>query len=293
MFDRKSDYALNKKDPDAIVFKTAAGREVRDGGGITPDIKVTYGDVNRLTYNIVSDNWAFDYATKFRAENPAIAPAENFEITDSVFNDFKKFVDPEKFQYDKVCEQMIENLRKAAKTEGYMNDSFKNHIDKLEKLLHHNLDHDLDQNRKDIADLLATEILKRYYYQKGQIIQTLKNDAAIDTVMAIEAAPERYRQILAAPKADIKRNKVTADSATDTEPGTAAGCRESIAVASTVQGIVLIACRLGTGPDNGICSKSRKTSNCCGRLARRCRLSVSRPVATSWRRSRYDVSVRL
>ena len=68
-----------------------------------------------------------------------------------------------------------------------------------------NLDHDLDQNRKDIADLLATEILKRYYYQKGQIIQTLKNDAAIDTVMAIEAAPERYRQILAAPKADIKK----------------------------------------------------------------------------------------
>ncbi|WP_302616328.1 S41 family peptidase, partial [uncultured Muribaculum sp.] len=193
--------------PDSLtnVFKTAAGREVRDGGGITPDIKVTYGDVNRLTYNIVSDNWAFDYATKFRAENPAIAPAENFEITDSVFNDFKKFVDPEKFQYDKVCEQMIENLRKAAKTEGYMNDSVKNHIDKLEKLLHHNLDHDLDQNRKDIADLLATEILKRYYYQKGQIIQTLKNDAAIDTVMAIEAAPERYRQILAAPKADIKK----------------------------------------------------------------------------------------
>ena len=52
---------------------------------------------------------------------------------------------------------------------------------------------------------MASEILKRYYYQKGQIIQTLKNDAAIDTVMAIEAAPERYRQILAAPKADIKK----------------------------------------------------------------------------------------
>ncbi|MCM1022259.1 MAG: S41 family peptidase [Muribaculum sp.] len=184
--------------PDSLtsVFKTANGREVRDGGGITPDVKVTYGEVNRLTYNIVSDNWAFDFATKFHAENPSIAPAEQFTITDTVFADFKNFVNPEKFQYDKVCEQMIENLRKAATTEGYMNDSVKAHIDKLETLLHHNLNHDLDQNRKDISDLLATEILKRYYYQKGQVIQTLKNDAAIDTVMSIESTPGRYNKIL-------------------------------------------------------------------------------------------------
>ena len=61
-----------------------------------------------------------------------------------------------------------------------------------------------DGRAGEIADLLATEILKRYYYQKGQIVQTLKNDAAIDTVLAIEATPGRYRQILTAPKADKK-----------------------------------------------------------------------------------------
>ena len=124
--------------PDSLTneFRTANGRTVRDGGGITPDVKVDYKDVNRLTYNIVADNWAFDFATKFHAENPTILPAEEFTITDTVFADFKRFVNPEKFQYDKVCEQMITNLRKAATTEGYMNDSVKAHIDKLEKLLH-------------------------------------------------------------------------------------------------------------------------------------------------------------
>jgi carboxyl-terminal processing protease len=81
--------------PDSLttVFKTANGREVRDGGGITPDSVVTYPEVNRLTYNIVRDHWAFDYATRFAATTPSIAPAGEFVITDSIFDDFKKFID--------------------------------------------------------------------------------------------------------------------------------------------------------------------------------------------------------
>ena len=111
-----------KHKPDSLcnVFHTAHGREVRDGGGITPDIKVTFPEVNRLVYNIVRDQWAFDYATKYAAEHPTIAPAGEFEITDEIFNDFKKFIDPNKFQYDKLCETGVSLLRKTAETEGYM-----------------------------------------------------------------------------------------------------------------------------------------------------------------------------
>ncbi|MBR6640338.1 MAG: S41 family peptidase, partial [Muribaculaceae bacterium] len=99
--------------PDSLtnVFKTVHGREVRDGGGITPDIKITYPAANRLTYNIVRDNWAFDYATRFAATTPTIASAHDFVITDSIFNDFKEFIDPDKFQYDKVCETMLSDLK--------------------------------------------------------------------------------------------------------------------------------------------------------------------------------------
>lgn len=184
--------------PDSLtnVFTTANGREVRDGGGITPDINVEYGEVNRLTYNIVSDNWAFDYATKYAAAHPTIAPPEDFVVTDSMFDDFKKFIDPEKFNYDKVCEQMITSLRKAAETEGYMNDSVKAQLDILEGLLKHNLNHDLDNNRKDIDGLIASEILKRYYFEKGQVIQTLKDDPALDSVAVLLNDPGRYKSIL-------------------------------------------------------------------------------------------------
>ena len=193
--------------PDSLtnVFTTANGREVRDGGGTTPDVEVKYGEVNRLTYNIISDNWAFDYATKFAAENPQIAPAEEFVVTDSMFADFKRFIDPSKFNYDKVCEQMVSNLRKAAETEGYMNDSVKVQLDLLEGLLKHDLNHDLDNNRKDIDGLIASEIMKRYYFEKGQVIQTLKDDPGIDSTIVVLDQPGRYKSILSPVKNDNKK----------------------------------------------------------------------------------------
>lgn len=184
--------------PDSLtnVFKTVHGREVRDGGGITPDIDIDYGEANRLTYNIVSDNWAFDYATRYAAQHPEIAPAEEWQITDSIFDDFKQFIDPEKFNYDKVCEQMLESLKKAAEIEGYMNDSTRKEFTVLEGLLKHNLGHDLDNNRKDIEEILASEIIRRYYYQKGLVIEALKRDATLDSAVVVLNDKARYKQIL-------------------------------------------------------------------------------------------------
>lgn len=184
--------------PDSLtnVFKTVHGREVRDGGGITPDIDIDYGEANRLTYNIVSDHWAFDYATRYAAMTPEIAPAEEWQITDSIFDDFKQYIDPEKFNYDKVCEQMLASLKKAAEIEGYMNDSTSKEFSVLEGLLKHDLSHDLDNNRKDIEEILASEIIRRYYYQKGQVIEALKRDPTLDSAVVVLNDKVRYKDLL-------------------------------------------------------------------------------------------------
>lgn len=184
--------------PDSLtnLFKTKHGREVRDGGGITPDVKIEWDKMNRLTYNIIRDLWAFNYANRFYATTPSIASAEEFVITDSIFNDFKQFIDPDKFQYDKVCETMLGELRKTAEAEGYMNDETKAQFDALEGLLRHNLDKDLDNNRKAINEILSDEIVGRYYYQKGQVIDNLKYDEALDRAAAILNDPQAYRKIL-------------------------------------------------------------------------------------------------
>ena len=184
--------------PDSLttVYHTANGREVRDGGGITPDINVEYPSANRLAYNIMRDFWAFDFATKFAQENETIPSAEEFVITDEIYDNFKKFVDPDKFQYDKVCEEGVKQLKEVAKREGYMNDSTQAVFESLEKLLKHDLNKDLDQHRSMIAQILAVEIVKRYYYQRGGVIQELKDDPAIDAVVELFATKNKYQSIL-------------------------------------------------------------------------------------------------
>lgn len=197
-YSRRNADGTFQKVPDSLthVFSTAHGRKVRDGGGITPDIKVSYPEVNRLVYNVVRDNWAFDFASRYAAQHKSIPAAADFEVTDSLFAEFKRFIDPKKFNYDKVCEEGVANLKKVAKAEGYINDSTSAVFAKLEKLLKHDLNHDLDVNRKELSTLIADEILKRYYYQRGPIEYGLNADEALDKAAAMLAKPGEYARIL-------------------------------------------------------------------------------------------------
>ncbi len=184
--------------PDSLtnVFSTAGGRVVRDGGGITPDVEVKYPEMSRITFNIMRDNWAFDYANKFASEHPTIASPDKFEITDSIYEDFKKFINPEKFNYDKVCETILNQLREAAKIEGYMNDSVEAQFTVLEGMLKHPLEKDLDTHREAISPYLLQEIVERYYYQKGMNIAQLRKDPGFDEAEKILLDPAEYRKIL-------------------------------------------------------------------------------------------------
>lgn len=192
--------------PDSLtnVFHTAHGREVRDGGGLRPDSTIDWGTINRLVYNAVADNWVFDFATKYAALHPSLVPAEEFVISDELYGDFKKSIDPAKFQYDKVCEEMVKNLRTTAEAEGYMNDETRAQIDALAKLLTHNLDHDLDNHRSELEDYLGAEIASRYYYDRGKIGYELTRDKGFDTAVSILNDRKLYDKILSG---SVKKGK--------------------------------------------------------------------------------------
>lgn len=191
--------------PDSLtnVYKTLHGREVRDGGGLIPDEKIEWESPSRIVYNIVRDNWAFDFANKFAAQNKEIAPATEFVITDEIYDDFKKSIDPEKFKYDKVCEEMMKELSKTAEVEGYMNDETKEEIEKLSKLLTHNLDKDLDTHRKQIEEYIGSEIIGRYYYEPGQAAFEIRNDKAVDKAIELFNNPAEYKKTLS-PETSVK-----------------------------------------------------------------------------------------
>lgn len=184
--------------PDSLtnVFSTANGREVRDGGGITPDIKVKYGTPNRMTYNVVESFKIMDYATRFAATHDSIAPAAKFVITDDIFEDFRSFVNPSTINYDRVLDKMIDNLREGAKHEGYMTDSVSAQIDVLATMLKHDPDHDFNTARPDIERLLSNEIVSRYYLRPGQIENALRFDECLDSAATVLNTPGRYSEIL-------------------------------------------------------------------------------------------------
>ena len=188
--------------PDSLTteFRTAHGRIVRDGGGITPDVNVTYPELSRIVYNIISDLWAFDFANKYYAEHPEAPKIDEFVITDEIYNDFKNFIDPEKFNYDRVCVTILDNLRNAAKIEGYASDSLDEQFNVLEGMFKHPLQHDLDAQREAIEPILLREIIERYYFDSGSIEVQLRSDKALETATEVLHTPGKVKEILSPKK---------------------------------------------------------------------------------------------
>lgn len=184
--------------PDSLtnVFYTKAGRQVRDGGGITPDIKIEYPEVSRLTYNIVAGNHHFDFATKYAATHPAIHSPQDFVMTDEIYDEFKNSIDPATIEYDKVCETIIDQLEKAAKREGYLDENVEKQIVDLRRSLQHDLAKDLDTQRDRISEYLVPELLRRYYYNRGAIAYGIRFDPAVARAAQLFGNPADYTTLL-------------------------------------------------------------------------------------------------
>lgn len=186
--------------PDSLttVFHTAAGREVRDGGGVTPDITVEPEKLPNILFYLVNDNLVFDYATQYCLKHPTIPEPEKFEVTDADYAEFKEQVKKADFKYDQQTEKILKNLKEMAEFEGYLEDASEE-FKALEGKLQHNLDRDLDYFSRQIKEMIAQEIVKRYYYQRGSIIQQLKEDKDLKEAMKVLTDAERYKSLLSAP----------------------------------------------------------------------------------------------
>ncbi len=188
--------------PDSLTreYTTAAGRIVRDGGGITPDILVKADTMSNLHYYLYAGNHIFDFATQYASRHDAIAPAHEFVLTDADYNDFKQFVRERDFKYDKMSSKQLAELRKMMTFEGYIDSTTQQLLDSLESRLEHNLDKDLDTFRSRIELSLVQEIVKRYYYTRGVIVVGLREEPVTTRAIEVLQSPVRYDEILARPK---------------------------------------------------------------------------------------------
>lgn len=200
------DYAKKNADgsvartPDSLttVFHTAAGREVRDGGGIRPDIEVKGDKIPNIVFYLMNDDLIFDYATQYCWDHPTLASVDDFKLTDADYEAFKKLVKSRNFTYDRQSEKMLKSLKEIAEFEGYMTEAAEE-FKALEKKLNHNLDRDLDYFAKPIKEYISQEIVTRYFYQRGAAMERLKDDTDLEEAIKVLQNPVRYREILSVP----------------------------------------------------------------------------------------------
>ena len=187
--------------PDSLtkVFYTANGREVRDGGGVKPDVEVKPDSLPNIAFYLAgardSNEVMLNYEVDYIAKHPTIAPAKDFALTDADYDEFKARVLKADFKYDRETEKYLKDLEKLAKFEGYYDDA-KPEFEALKKKLSHNVAKDLDYNKEYIKQLLENEIVAAYYFQAGAIQNSLRYDKQIKEAVKLLNLPEEYSKIL-------------------------------------------------------------------------------------------------
>ena len=180
------------------VFHTAIGREVRDGGGIRPDVEVKAKKYPNILFSLVNEDVIFDYATQYCLDHQAPASVEAFKLTDEDYKAFKEHVKSRKFTYDRQSERVLKTLKEVAEFEGYM-EGASEEFKALEKKLNHNLDRDLDNFSEDIKEFITQDIVTRYFYQRGAVMKRLEDDKELDKAIEVLKDGSRYRKILSTP----------------------------------------------------------------------------------------------
>lgn len=183
--------------PDSLIseFKTRAGRIVKDGGGILPDVALPDSVFSRIAIDLYVNNHIFDFATDFRAKKPTIEPLEAYNFSEANYQQFLTFLQERHYEYKNETYLAIEELRKIAKDDSSL-ESIKEQIVAMEKILSESSKHELDKNRQEIVNLIEEEIVSRYYYQRGKLMVRLKSDPVLQETIEMVSNKNRMTEIL-------------------------------------------------------------------------------------------------
>ena len=188
--------------PDSLTheFRTAAGRIVRDGGGIKPDIEVKPDSLPNIAFylsHVDTTDILLNYEIDYIAAHPTVASPKDFELSDADYEQFKQRVIKSGFTYDQVSEKILKELENLARFEGYYDDA-KPEFEALRQKLKHNIAKDLDYpyNKQKIKELIAADLMAAYYFEKGSLENSLRNDKQFAEAARLLGNAEEYQKLL-------------------------------------------------------------------------------------------------
>lgn len=186
--------------PDSLIktFMTKNGRPVKDGGGIIPDVVVPSEMFTRFTSELYVQNMVFDYSTKYFWSHPVPSVIDSLRVTESDLEDFASFLKAKNFSYQTDSEAALEDLVAVAREEKLYDENVET-IDKLKAGMSHSLERDLVTQKRDVAELLESELAGRYFYDAGMVEYTLSRDSQVLEAVRIAEDGARYRSLLQTP----------------------------------------------------------------------------------------------
>lgn len=179
----------------AVAYKTKNGRTVYDKGGVEPDVISPDTVASNLLLALVLNNLIFDYATQYRATHATIPEAKDFRVNDEIYNDFVHFLKDKEYTYTTETEKVMEELKEVAEDERYFKD-ISALYDNMKKKIEEEKSTELQKYKAEISDYLASEIISRYYYQKGKYVDMLRCDPEITAAKDLLLNQVRYKSIL-------------------------------------------------------------------------------------------------
>lgn len=183
--------------PDSLAkeFRTAAGRIVRDGGGITPDVEVKIDSLPNLIAYLQASDQLFDYCVKYRREHEKVPSPDSLALTPEEYAEFCQFIKDNDFSYDRQSVRVLGMLRDFARLEGYDKDAAAE-LDALEQKLKHNADSDFRRWEPEIRKVVEGTLLEHYYYDAGRLKYDLKTDKVVREAIRMMHDKETMHKLL-------------------------------------------------------------------------------------------------
>lgn len=176
-------------------FKTVNGREVIDGRGIEPDEKTGSETMSKFTKALIQNHIIFNYATEFRQKNAEITSSEKFKLSEQDLADFKQFMLKQDFSFSSSSEEQLKKWKETTEKEGDF-DKIKTEYDAILSKLSSTKEANFDKSKDEVRNILENEIVSRYYFQNGRILNGFTSDKSIEKSIEILQNSSRYNTIL-------------------------------------------------------------------------------------------------
>lgn len=189
------------KIPDSLAtpFKTKNGRTVYDKGGIEPDIITPDTLSSNILLALVLHNHIFNFANLYYSKHPTICAPEKFVVDDALYQEFVDYLKDKDYEYKSETEALLNEMKETAVEENYFK-AIEPLYNEMKSKLEQDKANDLIKFKQEISEFLASEIVVRYYFQKGRIINTLSNDIDVKKAKEVLNNPTQYQNILSGKK---------------------------------------------------------------------------------------------